>query len=127
MLPEDTAASYDELAPHWASPEFDSQSGIAQHERAIRFTSKRGGALDIGCGSSGRIIQLLLHRGFEVEGLDLSSKMIALARTKHPGVAFHHADICSFVFTAGYDFISAWDSIWHVPLALHQQVLKKLC
>lgn len=26
-----------------------------------------------------------------------------------------------------YDFISAWDSIWHAPLAEHEGILQKLC
>lgn len=127
MRPEQTAASYDRLAAHWASDEFDSRNGIAQHERAIRFTSLRGKALDAGCGSSGRIVQLLLDHGFQAEGLDLSPQMITLARQKHPAVTFHHADICSYSFTTSYDFISAWDSIWHVPLASQWMVLQKLC
>lgn len=53
--------------------------------------------------------------------------MLALARTKHPGVVFHQADIVTWEFPKPYDFISAWDSVWHVPLAQQQAVLKKLC
>lgn len=52
--------------------------------------------------------------------------MIALARAKHPSVVFHHADICTHEFRATYDFISAWDSIWHVPLPLQRPTLEKL-
>ncbi len=53
--------------------------------------------------------------------------MLALARAKHPSVTFHHADICTWAFPQRYDFISAWDSIWHVPLERHPAVLEKLC
>ncbi len=31
------------------------------------------------------------------------------------------------IFPQRYDFISAWDSIWHVPLERHPAVLEKLC
>lgn len=127
MRSEEIAASYDRIAHHWASDDFHAQNGVAQHERAIRFVAQRGRALDVGCGSSGRIIQLLLDHGFQVEGLDLSAEMLMLARKEHPGVTFHQADICTHAFAARYDFISAWDSIWHVPLASHRQVLGKLC
>jgi SAM-dependent methyltransferase len=127
MRPEEIATSYDHLAAHWASDAFDARNGIAQHERAIRFTSLRGQALDVGCGSSGRIIRLLLDHGFAPEGLDFSATMIALARASHPTAPFHHADICTYQFTTTYDFISAWDSIWHVPLPLQHDVLTKLC
>jgi SAM-dependent methyltransferase len=127
MRPQETAASYDKLAPHWAGDAFDLKNGIAQHERAIRFTSGQGPALDVGCGSSGRIIQLLIDRGFQAEGLDISYEMIALAAKKHPDLDFHQADICSWESSRSYEFISAWDSIWHVPLESQRSVLKKLC
>lgn len=128
MEPGETAASYDKIAAHWAGPDFHRANGIAQHERAMRFARKDGGlAIDVGCGSSGRIIDFLSGRGFQVEGLDISTEMLALAREKHPAVMFHQADVCVWEFPSKYDFISAWDSIWHVPLDRHELVLEKLC
>lgn len=121
------AASYDLLAAHWAGPGFDLRNGIAQHERALRFARECRTALDVGCGSSGRIIDLLLASGFDVEGLDISSEMLRLAQTRHPDVTFHCANICDWEPKKAYDFISAWDSIWHVPLLSQRAVLRKLC
>lgn len=127
MTPQQTAATYDQIAEHWDCPEFNHDNGIAQHERALQFVSTHGAALDIGCGSSGRIIDLLLRRGFEVEGLDLSSEMLKRAKRHHPNVRFHQADICAWEFPKRYDFISAWDSIWHVPLEQQLVVLRRIC
>ncbi len=127
MNTRETASNYDKMAHHWASDAFDSRNGIPQHERALQFLKTSGSAMDIGCGSSGRIIDLLLSRGFQVEGLDISAEMLALARKKHPELVFHHADICEWELPTKYDFISAWDSIWHVPLDQHPSVLRKLC
>lgn len=127
MTPEQTAASYNQIAQHWDCPEFDRDNGIPQHERALQFVSKLGRALDIGCGSSGRIIDLLLKRGFEVEGLDLAPEMLKRARQHHPHIRFHAADICTWAFPKNFDFISAWDSIWHVPLHQQLSVLRKIC
>lgn len=127
MDPQDTARSYDALAAHWAGDEFPADNGIAQHQRALRFSSGSGDAIDIGCGSSGRIMGLLLASGFQVEGLDLSEGMLEHARAKHPGVTFHCADIVAWQFPKRYDFISAWDSVWHVPLEHQEAVLRKLC
>ena len=53
--------------------------------------------------------------------------MIRLARERHPNVTFHHRDICEWELPRGYDFISAWDSVWHVPLECQGGVLIKLC
>ncbi|HVY06528.1 MAG TPA: class I SAM-dependent methyltransferase [Burkholderiales bacterium] len=126
MTPQQVAASYDELADRWNSDDFPRSNGIGQHERALAFAGIGRRALDVGCGSSGRIIDLLQSRGYAVEGLDLSARMLALARARHPDVTFHHADICEWVPPHPYDFISAWDSIWHVPLSQQEAVLAKL-
>jgi 2-polyprenyl-3-methyl-5-hydroxy-6-metoxy-1,4-benzoquinol methylase len=126
MKPSEIASSYDQLAEQWQSDRFARHDGIAQHERALAFLKRKRHALDVGCGSSGRFIDLLSSHGFAVEGLDVSRRMIELARQRHPGVTFHHADICEWNLPRQYDFISAWDSIWHVPLAQQEAVLEKL-
>lgn len=127
MNPSKVAASYDSLAERWNSAGFNRANGIAQHRRALQFVERRGKALDVGCGSSGRFIDLLIGEGFDVEGLDLSSEMLRLARLRHPHTVFHHADICTWTALHTYDFITAWDSIWHVPLSSQRDVLGKLC
>ena len=127
MHPLQTAANYDQIAHHWASKDFNQANGIAQHERAIGFLDSRGPAIDIGCGSSGRIIDLLLKNRFKAEGLDISTEMLSLAKTKNPNVDFYQGDICQWQFPKQYDFISAWDSVWHVPLEQQPTVIQKLC
>lgn len=127
MTTSETAASYDAIAHHWNSDAFNRENGINQHRRAIRFLADFGDAIDVGCGSSGRFIELLLEQGFAVEGLDISAEMLKHAKTRHPDVCFHQADIVTWKFPKHYDFITAWDSIWHVPLRLQQPVLEKLC
>jgi SAM-dependent methyltransferase len=127
MQPSEIAASYDEIASLWADEKFNRANGIAQHRKALQFAAHGGRALDVGCGSSGRFIDLLAGENFKVEGLDISSEMIRMARLRHPDVAFHQADICKWEPAHAYDFITAWDSIWHVPLEKQEFVLKKLC
>ncbi|MFZ5951064.1 MAG: class I SAM-dependent methyltransferase [Candidatus Rifleibacteriota bacterium] len=126
MKPEDIASSYDQIANIWNSSNFPRENGIKQHERAIAFVKNRNRALDIGCGSSGRIIDILQSHGFSVEGVDISVQMLELAKKRHPDVTFHHADICRWVFPEKYDFISAWDSIWHLPLFEQKPVMQKI-
>ena len=126
MTPSDVAKSYDDIAERWNSDTFPRNDGIEQHERAIDFVKEKRAALDVGCGCSGRIIDLLLSHGFTVEGLDLSAQMIALARQRHTKVLFHQADICDWELPKKYDLISAWDSIWHVPLSSQETVLAKI-
>ncbi|MFY8216182.1 MAG: class I SAM-dependent DNA methyltransferase [Chthoniobacterales bacterium] len=127
MTPRETAASYDKIASHWNSDKFDRENGIGPHRRAIQFIPQKGSAIDIGCGASGRIIDLLLAEGFSVEGLDLSSTMLRFAKERHPEVRFHHVDFCEWHPSKTYDFVSAWDSVWHIPLSEQHTALKKLC
>lgn len=127
MDPQEIASSYDALANHWNSENFHRENGIEQHMRAIRFSKRSGAALDVGCGSSGRIISLLQSNGFDAEGLDISHAMLGYARVRHPDVEFHQADIVTWRFPQKYAFISAWDSVWHVPLEHQESVLRKLC
>jgi len=127
MKPLKQADNYDKIASHWASDNFNCDNGVEQHKRALQFVKTREVAIDIGCGSSGRIIDILLNDGFVVEGLDLSGEMLKIAKQRHPDVKFHHVDICAWEFPKKYDFISAWDSVWHAPLKEQAQILKKLC
>lgn len=130
MKPEQVARSYDALADVWDSDDYPREYGLEQHHRAVAFLRSEipsgGAALDIGCGSSGRIIDLLLDHGFEAEGLDISRRMLKRARARHPAVTFHHADIVGWTFPRDYAFITAWDSVWHVPLEDQLPVLGRI-
>ena len=126
MTPSDVGRSYDIITPLWESPKHP-LSGLPQHERAIRFLKARRHALDVGCGCNGRLIDYLEAQGLQVEGVDVSERMVALARQRNPGVQFYHEDICRWELPRKYDFITAWDSIWHVPLSDQDRVLQKLC
>jgi predicted TPR repeat methyltransferase len=126
MQPAEIAKSYDSIAHQWLEPHLTT-NGIRQHEQALRFRSKGGLALDVGCGCNGRFLRLLENHEYEVEGLDVSAQMIALAKTRNPKTTFYHADVCEWLPTKQYDFITAWDSIWHVPLECSENVLRKLC
>ena len=126
MTPEDVGRSYDSIAHRWQTPRHP-LSGLPQHERALQFVRTHGHALDVGCGCDGRFIDLLSQQGFTVEGLDVSERMITLASQRDPSVTFYHADICEWELPQQYDFITGWDSIWHVPLKAQSGVLQKLC
>jgi len=126
MKPEDLGRAYDLIADKWDSPEFNKKNGIDQHKRALAFLENRRSALDVGCGCSGRLIDRLINYRFEVEGVDISQEMLKRASKRHPAVDFHFEDICTWEIPGTYDFITAWDSIWHVPLAEHESVLSKL-
>lgn len=126
MRPEDIGKAYDRITHLWESEGFNRNNGIDQHRRALAFVESRGKALDVGCGCTGRFIELLRSEGFTPEGVDISARMIALAEKQDPDTTFYHQDICEWEPPGTYDFITAWDSIWHIPLDRQRSVLTKL-
>ena len=126
MNPTETGKKYDTITHLWESEKFNRQNGVEAHKRALQFVRRRGRALDVGGGGTGRFIDLLQEQGFTPEGVDISAKMLSLARDRHRDVAFHHQDICQWESPADYTFITAWDSIWHVPLSEQENVITRL-
>ncbi len=123
----DIGASYDLIADRWLSDSFDQTNGIRQHKNALRFLKGGRRALNVGCGCSGRFNALLQGRGFLIDAVDISAKMIAFAREEQTAVRFFHADVCTWNIPEAYDFISAWDCLWHVPLVEQAGVFERLC
>lgn len=126
MEPSQIGANYDAIAL-WYQQNIPATYGVAALERALAFTAGKGVALDVGCGSHGRFLERLEAEGFQTEGLDISAKMIELARERTPNAAFHVADICQWEPPKKYNFISAWDSTFHLPIGEQEPVLRKLC
>ncbi len=127
MKPAETGRLYDAIAAWWDEQERSSSAGLHHVDKAIRLCRNRRKALDVGCGSGGRIVTALLNAGFDVTGIDVSETMIAAARKRHPGSNFLCADICEWQASGHYDIVIAWDSIFHVPYGSHRDVIRKLC
>lgn len=127
MKPSVTGTKYDKIAQWWNDQHLHSSYGVNQLQRAIEYSARGGKALDVGCGSGGRVVQTLQSNGFSVTGLDVSKEMINLARTNHPEHKFLHQDICTWEVSEKFDFVVAWDSIFHLPLANQKPVVSKLC
>ena len=72
-------------------------------------------------------MSLLQNQGFSVTGIDVSRVMIELARENHPDQTFEVQDICTWETDRKFDFIVAWDSIFHLPLEAQERVVGKLC
>ena len=53
--------------------------------------------------------------------------MIKLATRRHRGEYFFVQDICNWETNRKFDFIVAWDSIFHLPLAEQEPAVSKLC
>ena len=122
------ASSYDAIAERWLDSRFDAENGIRLHAQALRFLDGAGDgwALNVGCGCNTRFNALMRGHGLRIEGIDISGRMLDLAREADRAVVYHHADACVWQPLRSYRFISAWDSIWHVQLDAQRDLLLKL-
>ncbi|MDX1451987.1 MAG: class I SAM-dependent methyltransferase [Oleiphilaceae bacterium] len=126
MTPEQIGGVYDAIAPHWAKEHARSQYGVAQLQRALNILGRPGDALDVGCGAGGRLVRVMQENGLHVQGLDISAHMLEIFGQRHPELEGIHASITDWQTEASYDFILAWDSLFHLPYKAHEPVLRKL-
>ncbi|MFF1321691.1 MULTISPECIES: class I SAM-dependent DNA methyltransferase [Streptomyces] len=77
---------YDEAFPH-------KEGQISAADWLIGSLRTGSRVLDLGCGTGLPTARQLALAGFDVVGVDLSERMVALARGHVPGGVFHQADI----------------------------------
>jgi SAM-dependent methyltransferase len=83
----------------------------------VRLTGLPAGArvVDLGCGS-GVFTNVLKQRGYVCTGVDLSPKLIALARSKYAGIDFIEGDIEKLPFVdASFDGVLLSGVVHHLP------------
>jgi SAM-dependent methyltransferase len=121
-------ATYDRFAPErdrWRSRNSAYYSAI---ERLVRFVVPEGASvLEIGCGTGDLLAALKPAQGL---GVDLSPKMIEIARRKHPAMAFAVADAetldtpelagRTFDYVVMSDVVGALPDIWAAFRALRR-------
>jgi cyclopropane fatty-acyl-phospholipid synthase-like methyltransferase len=79
---------------------------------------RRGGAiLDLGCGAGEPVDRYLIDHGYPVTGLDISDKMVSLARIRFPRHQWMRHDMRKAELVGQFAGIVAWDSLFHLPHA----------
>ncbi|KXK63007.1 methyltransferase [Micromonospora rosaria] len=116
-----TRASYDTVAASYADLVRDLLA-TTPHERAalalfadIVHAAGGGPVADVGCGA-GRITAHLHDLGIDAFGIDLSPRMIEVARRDHPGLRFEVGCMTDLdLADASVTGLVAWYSLIHVP------------
>ncbi len=71
---------------------------IQQHSRTLGKT-----LLDVACGTANHLA--VLREWYEVAGLDLDGRMLAIARRRCPGVRFYRSDMAAFKLGRRFDAV----------------------
>ena len=107
-----SANYYDEI---YASIDKNYSVETKKLQKFIQKYKKSGGhkLLDVACGTGTHTN--LLNQHYHVEGLDLDSKMLSVARKKYPGIKFHNGDMLDFNLNHKFDVITClFSSIGYV-------------
>jgi 2-polyprenyl-3-methyl-5-hydroxy-6-metoxy-1,4-benzoquinol methylase len=88
-------------------------------QRLVAEVPLRARVLEIGCGTGYLARELATKRGARVTAIDLSPRMIDVARVRTPGshgIEYHVADILA-LSPRGFDVVIAVNTLHHLPLA----------
>lgn len=107
-------STYNKIAKQYTKQYFDDQSDFPYLSDFITKLPQNSMVLDVGCGP-GNFSSFLLEHNFQVTGIDLSEKMISIAKQKVPGVTFLKQDMRMLKFKdQQFDGILAAYSLIHI-------------
>lgn len=132
MKPEEIKSNlvqvYDKLADYWGSDFSLHDWGVKELQEFTVRVKESGGTkvLDLGCGS-GIQSKLLSEHGLDVVGVDLSPRMVEVARKQVPAGNFVKGDILNLPFDdATFDGVYSRASLLHIPKDLLPQALGEI-
>ncbi len=109
-----TIAVYDTIADEYAKNIEDYFSN-KERDEFLSLVPTAGHILDLGC-AAGRDTRHFASKGYTVTGVDLSEKLLAIARTKSPDIDFRQEDIRDLHFPQ-----HSFDAIYAAAVLLHLQ------
>ncbi len=115
---------YDQIAPHFSV--FRSQFSNEQElDYLCGLIPENSKILDIGCGNGVPVARYFVRKRYNVIGVDISEKMLELARKNVPKAKFYQYDMNDLDFEdASFHAITALYSLFHVPKEKHLTILK---
>jgi len=100
-----TIKVYNAVAEEYAK-ETETHALMRQQESFVSLVSKGGIILDAGCGP-GRDSKFFISQGFQVIGIDLSEKLLEIAKKNVPEAKFYKQDLRNIEFPD-----NTFDGIW---------------
>lgn len=111
----DLRETYNTIAEDWARDHGSDKWGKDERDTFISLLPKNALVLDIGCGP-GMKSKYFADNGLRVIGVDLSEKMIEIAKREYPNLDFRVGDITHLdIIPEMFDGIHAQAVLLHIP------------
>lgn len=92
-----------------------------------RLNMKKGKLLDLGCGAGEPFARFFIDQGWQVTGVDFSSKMLALAARYVPEMKTIFSDMRDVQFKPEeFDAVIAVYSLFHIPHRQHAALFRNM-
>jgi ubiquinone/menaquinone biosynthesis C-methylase UbiE len=109
------------------------RGGLAQRteENALicmvdRYFTSTGTVLDLPCGT-GRLLPVLINKGFQVTGGDISTEMIEYAKNRYPQAVFEKVDAEDLPFEDNsFDYLTSYRLMCHLPQKIRRKVISEM-
>lgn len=113
------AQTYDTIADDWNNEHKESTWWMPGVEAFLAMVPQGGSVLDVGCGP-GFKAKYIVDRGFDVTGVDISPRMIALAREAAPEARFVRGSADAGggavpLLPQSFDGVMLFASLLHIP------------
>lgn len=116
---EQVRTAYNRIAADYAAARAQFKS-LPYLERLAALLPPAGRVLDLGCGAGLPVSGFFAERGFAVTGLDISPRMVDLARANVPGARFEVGDMLDLKpGQYAFDGIVSFYSVFHVAREQH--------
>lgn len=121
--------AYDNIAPwylEWAQSQKSPREEYTERLFA-GISATKPKILELGCGAGVPIVRLLLDRGAEVVGNDVSTAQIKMARERCPEAEFIAGDMLALDFPpSSFDGVISFYAIFHLPREQQRDMLRKI-
>jgi ubiquinone/menaquinone biosynthesis C-methylase UbiE len=103
----------------------DNEKFIRELEQFSELLPTSGQVLDAGCGVGRPTSEFLVKQGLDVTGVDISKKMIDLAKKNVPDAKFYQKNILTLDFPdESFDGIICVYTLWHIPRINHPTIIE---
>ena len=116
--------SYDKMGERYHNFR-DNEKFKGELQKFVELLPKSSQVLDAGCGVGIPVSQFLVKEGFNVTGVDISKKLIDLAKENVPEANFYQKNILKLDYQEGsFDGIICVYTLWHIPRVNHSSIIE---